>query len=265
MACNGRVWKHWLKTENSFDMLWQPLTEKQPLHSGGLLSLAKQKENQLVGFQPFHQAPPLYQTFSKISRIKLELSNNMHLASANAKSAIMNEYHCAHARKLGEAVSYCTVQIFFDLACLHPSRFGKPWGKGAKGSWLSQRQHSGETSGWTLKRGVERGKTWENKRDRQKHENDMDCRGKNRGNELQLGEHDKGEGLEMKRGETSGHESVSKAHTAKWRTFAGRNRDPSFQVLQHVPHPTLSSVVRHKTFFVWGQALPLHQAGGSVP
>ena len=171
-GCENAGWKqktaltcfdsHWQKSYNCF--------EKQPFHSGGLLSLAKQKENQLVGFQPFHQAPPLYQAFSKISRIKLELSNNMHLASANAKSAIMNEYHCAHARKLGEAVSYCTVQIFFDLACLHPSRFGKPWGKGAKGSWLSQRQHSGETSGWTLKRGVERGKTWENKRDRQKHE-----------------------------------------------------------------------------------------------
>lgn len=147
---------------------------------------------------------------------------------------------------------------------------------------------------------AERGKTWENKRDRQKekkHEKNMDCRGKNSGNKRQLlGEHDKGEGLEMKRGETSGHESVSKAHTAKWGTLAWRNRfdrkavdssyaksgskrvakqsnrthkayfscderheriqhedrDPSFQRLQHVPHPTLSSVVRHKTFFVWG-------------
>lgn len=31
MARNGMVWKHWLKTENSFDMLWQPLTEKLQL------------------------------------------------------------------------------------------------------------------------------------------------------------------------------------------------------------------------------------------
>ncbi len=48
-------------------------------------AMFSQFKTSVVGLQPFHQAPPLHQTFSKISSIELELSNNMHLTSANAR------------------------------------------------------------------------------------------------------------------------------------------------------------------------------------